>query len=48
MWSPYARLYLRHFNELDHEFTARLNRGYRFAVSYMDSFVSVALTIMAK
>jgi len=22
-WSLYARLYLRHFNELDHEFNAR-------------------------
>ena len=23
VWSQYGRLYLRHFNELDHEFTAR-------------------------
>lgn len=22
-WSPYARVYLRHFNELDHELNAR-------------------------
>ena len=47
-WSMYSRLYLRHFNELDHEFTARLNRGYKCAEKYMNSFVSPALTIIAK
>ncbi|CAL7942786.1 unnamed protein product [Xylocopa violacea] len=34
MWSLYGRLYLRHFNELDHELNARLNRAYRPASSF--------------
>lgn len=47
-WSKYARLYLRHFNELDHEFDARLNRGYRFGASYMQSFYSPSLVAVAE
>ncbi|KAK3105011.1 hypothetical protein FSP39_015123 [Pinctada imbricata] len=46
--SNYARLYLRHYNELDHEFDARLNRGYRAANKYMEIFTSKLLTIVAK
>nr|CAB3224237.1 autophagy-related protein 9A [Phallusia mammillata] len=47
-WSIYARLYLRHFNELPHEFQARLNRGYKPASAYMDIFTSPMLTVFAK
>lgn len=47
-WSNYARLYLRHYNELDHEFDARLNRGYRLANKYMDIFTSQLIVILAK
>lgn len=28
-WSQYGRLYLRHFNELDHELKLRLSRAYK-------------------
>ena len=28
-WSHYGSFYLRHFNELDHEFVTRLSRGYK-------------------
>ncbi|XP_023932449.1 autophagy-related protein 9A [Lingula anatina] len=47
-WSLYGRLYLRHFNELDHEFEARLNRGYKPAEEYMNIFTSPVLVILAK
>ncbi|XP_056007904.1 autophagy-related protein 9A-like isoform X2 [Ostrea edulis] len=47
-WSNYARLYLRHYNELDHEFDARLNRGYRLANKYMDIFTSQLIVLVAK
>lgn len=48
IWSQYGKLYLRHFNELDHELEARLNRAYRPAVRYMDSFSSPLVTVFAK
>ncbi|KAM6450967.1 autophagy-related protein 9B isoform 2-T2 [Liasis olivaceus] len=47
-WSLYGRLYLRHFNELDHELRARLSRGYKPASKYMNSFTSPLLTVLAK
>lgn len=47
-WSGYGRLFLRHFNELEHELNARLNRGYRAAAKYMSSFSSPLLEIVAK
>ncbi|XP_018397546.1 PREDICTED: autophagy-related protein 9A [Cyphomyrmex costatus] len=47
-WSLYGRLYLRHFNELDHEMNARLSRAYRPASKYMSSFTSPIMTIVAK
>jgi autophagy-related protein 9 len=47
-WSLYGKMYLRHFNELDHEMYARLNRAYRPAAKYMDSFTSPLLTIIAE
>lgn len=47
-WSQYGRYYIRHFNEMDHELTARLNRGYRPASKYMSIFTSPILTVIAK
>lgn len=47
-WSQYGKLFLRHFNELDHELDARLNRAYRPAVKYMTSFSSPLMAVIAK
>lgn len=47
-WSLYARWYCRHFNELDHQLDDRLNRGYKSATKYMNSFTSPALEIVAR
>ncbi|XP_071956451.1 autophagy-related protein 9A-like [Antedon mediterranea] len=47
-WSSYGRLYLRHFNELDHEYQARLNRGYKPATKYLNAFMSSILTVIAQ
>ncbi|KAG9355829.1 hypothetical protein JZ751_000671 [Albula glossodonta] len=47
-WSLYGRLYLRHFNELDHELHGRLGRGYKPVTKYMNSFTSPLLTVLAK
>lgn len=47
-WSPYGRLYLRHFNELDHEFRSRLSKSYDPATKYMNSFISPILTLFAR
>lgn len=48
MWSLYGRLYLRHFNELDHELNTRLCRGYRPASQYMGIFTSHLMNVLAK
>lgn len=47
-WSLYGRLYLRHFNELDHELRERLSRAYRPAAKYMNSFNSPLLAVLAR
>uniref|UniRef100_A0A6B2EAH5 Autophagy-related protein 9 n=1 Tax=Phlebotomus kandelakii TaxID=1109342 RepID=A0A6B2EAH5_9DIPT len=47
-WSQYGKLYLRHLNELDHELEARLNRAYRPAVKYMNSFSSPLMAVIAQ
>ncbi|XP_013119032.2 autophagy-related protein 9A [Stomoxys calcitrans] len=47
-WSNYGRLYLRHFNELDHELDARLNRAYDYADRYLNSFSSPLLAVIAR
>lgn len=47
-WSLYGRLYLRHFNELNHELHGRLGRGYKPTSKYMNSFTSPMLTVLAK
>ncbi len=47
-WSQYGKLYLRHFNEFDHELDARLSRAYRPATRYVDSFSSPILVVLAR
>uniref|UniRef100_A0A3B5MGF7 Autophagy-related protein 9 n=1 Tax=Xiphophorus couchianus TaxID=32473 RepID=A0A3B5MGF7_9TELE len=47
-WSLYGRLYLRHFNELNHELHGRLGRGYKPTSKYMNSFTSPLLAVLAK
>lgn len=47
-WSLYGKLYLRHFNELDHELFARLTRAYRPASKYLSAFSSPLVTIIAQ
>ncbi|XP_017115433.1 autophagy-related protein 9A [Drosophila elegans] len=47
-WSNYGRLYLRHFNELDHELDARLNRAYDYADRYLSSFSSPLAAVIAR
>ncbi|XP_014257003.1 autophagy-related protein 9A [Cimex lectularius] len=47
-WSLYGKLYLRHFNELDHELNIRLNRAYRPATKYMNIFTSPTMAVIAK
>ncbi|KAJ4936469.1 hypothetical protein JOQ06_001061 [Pogonophryne albipinna] len=47
-WSLYGHLYMRHFNELDHELHGRLGRGYKPTSKYMNSFTSPVLTVLAK
>ncbi|XP_061934032.1 autophagy-related protein 9A isoform X2 [Apis cerana] len=38
MWSLYGRLYLRHFNELDHELNARLNHPEKLQIPISDQY----------
>ncbi|KAH9421918.1 Atg9bp [Dermatophagoides pteronyssinus] len=47
-WSRYGRWFCRHFNELDHELDERLNRAYRPAARYMNSFRAPLLEILAR
>ncbi|KAG0728093.1 Autophagy-related protein 9A [Chionoecetes opilio] len=47
-WSHYGEVYLRHFNELDHEMGARLNRGYRAASHYTNIFSSPVLAVVGR
>lgn len=47
-WSLYTRWYCRHFNELDHQLNDRLNRCYKAATKYMNSFTSPLMEIIAK
>lgn len=47
-WSLFGKIFLRHFNELDHELIVRLNRAYLPAVKYMDLFVLPVATILAR
>ncbi|KAI5641412.1 autophagy protein apg9 domain-containing protein [Phthorimaea operculella] len=47
-WSLYARVTLRHFNELEHELRDRLNRAHKPATKYLSSFSSPVTTVIAK
>ncbi|KRT79465.1 hypothetical protein AMK59_8431 [Oryctes borbonicus] len=47
-WSMFGRMYLRHFNELDHELQARLCRAHRAASRYLAAFSSPLVTIIAR
>ncbi|XP_044266960.1 autophagy-related protein 9A [Tribolium madens] len=47
-WSLYGRLYLRHFNELEHELQARLTRAHRPASKYLAAFTSPLGTIISE
>ena len=46
-WSLYGRYYLRHYNELEHEQVERLNRAYKPASAYLNSFRSRTTEIIA-
>ncbi|XP_059059836.1 autophagy-related protein 9A [Achroia grisella] len=47
-WSLYARVTLRHFNELEHELRDRLNRAHKPATKYLASFMSPITSVVAK
>ena len=46
-WSLFSRLYLRHYNEVEHEFSARLSRAYKPACMYLNCFMSTFASIIA-
>ncbi|CAH1183544.1 unnamed protein product [Phaedon cochleariae] len=47
-WSTYSKMYLRHFNELDHELHSRLTRAYLPASQYLSAFSSPVVTVVAQ
>jgi hypothetical protein len=47
-WTEFTRLKLRHFNELEHEFNARLARAYRPGTKYFNCFPNHTLIIVAE
>lgn len=47
-WTEFTRLKLRHFNELEHEFNARLARAYRPGTKYFNCFPNHTLIIIAE
>ncbi|KAK6036534.1 autophagy protein Apg9, partial [Cooperia oncophora] len=47
-YSNYGRYRMRHFNELNHELTARLNRSHVHANAYLNQFTSALTEIFAK
>ncbi|XP_015791840.1 autophagy-related protein 9A [Tetranychus urticae] len=47
-WSHYAKLFCRHFNELDHQLNGRLSKGYKAASKYMDSFNSPLMEVISR
>ena len=47
-WSNYSKYYCRHFNELDHSLEDRMNKAYKPANKYMNSFISIPLESVAK
>ncbi|KAJ1374443.1 Autophagy- protein 9 [Parelaphostrongylus tenuis] len=47
-YSNYGRYRVRHFNELNHELNARLNRSHIYANAYLNQFYSTLTEIFAK
>ena len=47
-WSRYGRIYLRHFNELEHELNGRLVRACKPASRYMSIFTSPLMAVLAQ
>ncbi|XP_048488765.1 autophagy-related protein 9A [Plutella xylostella] len=47
-WSLFARITLRHFNELDHELRDRLTRAHKPSAKYLASFSSPIMSVFAK
>jgi len=47
-WSNYSKYYCRHFNELDHNLEDRMNKAYKPANKYMNSFISIPMESVAK
>ncbi|KAL3283373.1 hypothetical protein HHI36_006520 [Cryptolaemus montrouzieri] len=47
-WSPYGRMYLSHFNELDHELNTRLMRAHRLATRYLAAFTDPLGAVIAR
>ncbi|EPB71291.1 autophagy protein Apg9 [Ancylostoma ceylanicum] len=47
-YSNYGRYRVRHFNELNHELTARLNRSHVYANAYLNQFYSTLTEVFAK
>ncbi|CAG0891616.1 unnamed protein product, partial [Cyprideis torosa] len=45
-WSLYARLYLRHFNELEHELDSRLTRAHSLSTRYISGFPTNSLLVL--
>ena len=47
-FTEFSKLKLRHFNELEHEFSSRIARAHRPATKYLNSFQSYWLIILAQ
>ncbi|CAK9290579.1 unnamed protein product [Gordionus sp. m RMFG-2023] len=48
VWSPYARVYFRHYNEPEHELKVRLARAYPYSIRFAASFNSRLTILIAK
>ncbi|CAL8095210.1 unnamed protein product [Calicophoron daubneyi] len=47
-WSAYARCYLRHYNELPHQFLVRMGQAYEPACKYLSCFASRKRVMLAE
>lgn len=47
-WSNYAHFYLRHYNELPHQFSLRISMAYESACQYLNCFTSRNLITLAE
>ena len=48
VWTQYAKVQFRHYNELDHQLHARLCRAYKTSKLYLESFPSQLLHVTMK